>query len=86
MSNCRDQKAIGTHCNISSDTCYILNPCENNATHCSTNRTTNLPPYTCECLPGFYGKRCQYHYQSCKPTMCWNNGSELVFLHKNNEN
>ena len=73
-SNCPDQNTIGTKCNISSNPCNILNPCENNGT--CLNTTTNDLGYICTCQSGFAGEQCQYDHRPCKPTTCWNNGIE----------
>ena len=69
---------MGKDCNISSNPCDTLKPCQNNGT-CS-NETTNISGYSCLCSPGFNGTQCQNDYRPCKPTTCWNNGTELLSL------
>lgn len=71
---------MDTNCNIWSNSCTMLNPCENQGTCLSTNM--NLLAYWCNCVRGFDGERCQYDRRPCKPTTCWNNGTEVALFDK----
>lgn len=73
---CPGENTIGTHCNISSDRCRLLKPCQNNG---SCLNTTDTVGYVCQCLPGFDDEHCQYDRRPCQPTTCWNDGKALVF-------
>ena len=72
---------MGIGCNVSSHPCETLKPCQNNGT-CS-NAPTDISGYSCICLPGFNGTQCQYDHRPCKPTTCWNNGTQLLSLSYN---
>ena len=54
----------------------MYNPCSS-ANACLNNgkcQVTENGMYTCRCLIGFFGDRCEYH-QPCNPYTCKNNGT-----------
>ncbi|UJR14298.1 hypothetical protein I4U23_001288 [Adineta vaga] len=71
---CNDTSStMGIYCNISSDLCHILSPCEHNGTCYINNRDQR--GYICACPYGFSGVHCQLDHRLCKPSItCWNNG------------
>ncbi|CAF0838920.1 unnamed protein product [Adineta steineri] len=69
---CSNSITIGSYCNVTSTSCDILQPCQNNASCIDTNTTSN--GYNCSCLSGFYGLQCQIDNRPCKSYTCWNNG------------
>ncbi|UJR19328.1 hypothetical protein I4U23_022457 [Adineta vaga] len=70
-SSCTQNK-IGFYCNISSTSCQMMKPCQNNGT-CFDNNTI-LNSYNCLCLQGFNGSMCENDYRSCQSNTCLNNG------------
>ncbi|XP_066252818.1 protein crumbs [Euwallacea similis] len=62
--NCTDDW-MGVLCERPYDVCE-LEPCQNNATCLSTNRHD----YTCRCLPGFEGPKCEINKDDCKGVSC----------------
>ncbi|CAF0808925.1 unnamed protein product [Adineta ricciae] len=71
-SPCANSSIIGSHCNITSTPCQILQPCKNSA-NCTNNVTTYT--YICSCLPGFNGTHCEFDRRPCKPNTCSNHGT-----------
>ncbi|CAF0849420.1 unnamed protein product [Adineta steineri] len=69
---CSNSVTIGSYCNVTSTSCDILQPCQNNASCMNTNTSSN--GYICSCLSGFYGLQCQIDNRPCKSYTCWNNG------------
>ncbi|CAF0862455.1 unnamed protein product [Adineta steineri] len=69
---CPSSTSIGLTCSISSTSCDMLNPCQNNGL-CIDDNTT-LSDYICLCPYGFDGQQCQTDYRPCQPDTCWNNG------------
>ncbi|CAF0842517.1 unnamed protein product [Adineta steineri] len=69
---CPSSTSIGLTCNVSSTSCDMLNPCQNNGL-CIDDNTT-LSDYICLCPYGFDGQQCQTDYRPCQPDTCWNNG------------
>ncbi|CAF0842565.1 unnamed protein product [Adineta steineri] len=69
---CPSSTSIGLTCSISSASCDMLNPCQNNGL-CIDDNTT-LSDYICLCPYGFDGQQCQNDYRPCQPHTCWNNG------------
>ncbi|CAF4153927.1 unnamed protein product [Adineta steineri] len=69
---CPSSTSIGLTCNVSSTSCDMLSPCQNNGL-CVDDNTT-LSDYICLCPYGFDGQQCQTDYRPCQPDTCWNNG------------
>lgn len=58
---------MGTNCELEYDACE-LRPCLNNAT-CITH-PTNRYEYSCSCLNGFVGDRCEINKDDCIDNKC----------------
>lgn len=71
---------IGFACNISSDPCHSLDPCQNNGT-CSS---ISPQRYTCSCPAGFSGTHCEQDRGLCHPHTCLGHGSAFFteYLHR----
>ena len=41
----------------------------------TTSNGLNIYHYTCDCKPGVYGDRCQFHDVCQSPQLCLNNGT-----------
>ena len=69
-SACANPMSIGTHCNVSSNACEILQPCRNKGS-CLNSALVSLG-YVCSCPFGSYGP--------CQMNTCWNGGNLLHSL------
>ena len=75
---CPNSSFIGRYCNLSSQPCVMLNPCQNAGT-CYHNDSA-LDGYSCYCVSGTDGNQCQLDHRVCKSDTCWNNGKNSIFV------
>ncbi|KAI7800776.1 putative sushi [Triplophysa rosa] len=61
-------------CNDSASVCPNLRPCQNGG-HCINDCITGNPSFTCSCLAGFTGRRCQIEVDECSSYPCQNGGT-----------
>uniref|UniRef100_A0A670JLX9 Sushi, nidogen and EGF like domains 1 n=1 Tax=Podarcis muralis TaxID=64176 RepID=A0A670JLX9_PODMU len=61
-------------CNNTTSVCLTLRPCLNGG-KCIEDCITGNPSYTCSCLAGFTGKRCQIDVDECASSPCQNKAS-----------
>uniref|UniRef100_A0A3P8UNW3 Sushi, nidogen and EGF-like domain-containing protein 1 n=1 Tax=Cynoglossus semilaevis TaxID=244447 RepID=A0A3P8UNW3_CYNSE len=61
-------------CNDSASVCPHLRPCLNGG-QCIDDCITGNPSFTCSCLAGFSGRRCQINIDECASHPCQNGGS-----------
>ncbi|XP_052455414.1 sushi, nidogen and EGF-like domain-containing protein 1 [Carassius gibelio] len=67
------QVQVGS-CNDSASVCANLRPCENGG-RCIDDCITGNPSFTCSCLAGFTGRRCQIEVDECSSYPCQNGGT-----------
>ncbi|XP_062853195.1 sushi, nidogen and EGF-like domain-containing protein 1 [Trichomycterus rosablanca] len=67
------QVQVGS-CNDSAAVCPHLRPCLNRG-HCIDDCMTGNPSFTCSCLAGFTGHRCQIDVDECSSSPCQNGGT-----------
>uniref|UniRef100_A0A8C9V4C8 Sushi, nidogen and EGF like domains 1 n=1 Tax=Scleropages formosus TaxID=113540 RepID=A0A8C9V4C8_SCLFO len=60
-------------CNNSASVCQNLRPCLNGG-RCIDDCITGNPSFTCSCLAGFTGRRCQIDVDECASYPCQNGG------------
>lgn len=60
-------------CNNSASVCPHLRPCLNGG-QCIDDCITGNPSFTCSCLAGFTGRRCQINVNECASNPCQNGG------------
>ncbi|KAM6963106.1 sushi, nidogen and EGF-like domain-containing protein 1 [Aplochiton taeniatus] len=60
-------------CNDSVSVCPHLRPCLNGG-HCIDDCITGNPSFTCSCLAGYTGRRCQIDVNECASYPCQNRG------------
>ncbi|XP_030647438.1 LOW QUALITY PROTEIN: sushi, nidogen and EGF-like domain-containing protein 1 [Chanos chanos] len=61
-------------CNASASVCPNLRPCLNGG-RCIDDCITGNPSFTCSCLAGFTGRRCQIDVDECSSYPCQNRGT-----------
>ncbi|XP_029904625.1 sushi, nidogen and EGF-like domain-containing protein 1 [Myripristis murdjan] len=61
-------------CNDSASVCPHLRPCLNGG-QCIDDCITGNPSFTCSCLAGFTGRRCQIDVNECASNPCQNGGT-----------
>uniref|UniRef100_A0A8C6TT76 Sushi, nidogen and EGF-like domain-containing protein 1 n=1 Tax=Neogobius melanostomus TaxID=47308 RepID=A0A8C6TT76_9GOBI len=61
-------------CNNSASVCPHLRPCLNGG-QCIDDCITGNPSFTCSCLAGFTGRRCQIDVDECASNPCQNGGT-----------
>ncbi|KAE8294410.1 Sushi, nidogen and EGF-like domain-containing protein 1 [Larimichthys crocea] len=61
-------------CNNSASVCPHLRPCLNGG-QCIDDCITGNPSFTCSCLAGFTGRRCQINVDECASYPCQNGGT-----------
>ncbi|XP_047442765.1 sushi, nidogen and EGF-like domain-containing protein 1 isoform X2 [Mugil cephalus] len=61
-------------CNNSASVCPHLRPCLNGG-QCIDDCITGNPSFTCSCLAGFTGRRCQINVDECASDPCQNGGT-----------
>uniref|UniRef100_A0A671W0Q0 Sushi, nidogen and EGF like domains 1 n=1 Tax=Sparus aurata TaxID=8175 RepID=A0A671W0Q0_SPAAU len=61
-------------CNDSASVCPHLRPCLNGG-QCIDDCITGNPSFTCSCLAGFTGRRCQINVDECASHPCQNGGT-----------
>ncbi|CAB1314375.1 unnamed protein product, partial [Coregonus sp. 'balchen'] len=61
-------------CNTSASVCPHLRPCLNGG-RCIDDCITGNPSFTCSCLAGFTGRRCQIDVDECSSYPCQNGGT-----------
>ncbi|XP_052331565.1 sushi, nidogen and EGF-like domain-containing protein 1 isoform X1 [Oncorhynchus keta] len=61
-------------CNHSASVCPHLRPCLNGG-RCIDDCITGNPSFTCSCLAGFTGPRCQIDVEECSSSPCQNGGT-----------
>ncbi|XP_036374730.1 sushi, nidogen and EGF-like domain-containing protein 1 [Megalops cyprinoides] len=61
-------------CNDSASVCPNLRPCMNGG-RCIDDCITGNPSFTCSCLAGFTGRRCQIDVNECMSYPCQNGGT-----------
>uniref|UniRef100_A0AAQ5Y1A3 Sushi, nidogen and EGF-like domain-containing protein 1 n=1 Tax=Amphiprion ocellaris TaxID=80972 RepID=A0AAQ5Y1A3_AMPOC len=61
-------------CNNSASVCPHLRPCLNGG-QCIDDCITGNPSFTCSCLAGFTGRRCQIDVDECASSPCQNGGT-----------
>ncbi|XP_028259487.1 sushi, nidogen and EGF-like domain-containing protein 1 isoform X2 [Parambassis ranga] len=61
-------------CNDSASVCPHLRPCLNGG-QCIDDCITGNPSFTCSCLAGFTGRRCQINVDECASDPCQNGGT-----------
>ncbi|KAM8874516.1 sushi, nidogen and EGF-like domain-containing protein 1 isoform 2-T2 [Spinachia spinachia] len=61
-------------CNDSASVCPHLRPCLNGG-QCIDDCITGNPSFTCSCLAGFTGRRCQIDVNECASRPCQNGGT-----------
>uniref|UniRef100_A0A3B4AQ58 Sushi, nidogen and EGF-like domain-containing protein 1 n=1 Tax=Periophthalmus magnuspinnatus TaxID=409849 RepID=A0A3B4AQ58_9GOBI len=61
-------------CNNSASVCPHLRPCLNGG-QCIDDCITGNPSFTCSCLAGFTGRRCQIDVNECASNPCQNGGT-----------
>ncbi|KAJ3599858.1 hypothetical protein NHX12_033812 [Muraenolepis orangiensis] len=61
-------------CNDSASVCPHLRPCLNGG-QCIDDCITGNPSFTCSCLAGFTGRRCQIDVDECSSAPCQNGGT-----------
>ncbi|XP_072540201.1 sushi, nidogen and EGF-like domain-containing protein 1 isoform X2 [Salminus brasiliensis] len=61
-------------CNDSASVCPNLRPCLNGG-RCIDDCITGNPSFTCSCLAGFTGRRCQIEVDECSSYPCQNGGT-----------
>ncbi|KAM9385652.1 sushi, nidogen and EGF-like domain-containing protein 1 [Pholidichthys leucotaenia] len=61
-------------CNNSASVCPHLRPCLNGG-QCIDDCITGNPSFTCSCLAGFTGRRCQINVDECSSNPCQNGGT-----------
>ncbi|XP_029938701.1 sushi, nidogen and EGF-like domain-containing protein 1 isoform X2 [Salarias fasciatus] len=61
-------------CNDSASVCPHLRPCMNGG-QCIDDCITGNPSFTCSCLAGFTGRRCQIDVDECASHPCQNGGT-----------
>ncbi|KAG9341578.1 hypothetical protein JZ751_019091, partial [Albula glossodonta] len=61
-------------CNDSASVCPNLRPCTNGG-RCIDDCITGNPSFTCSCLAGFTGRRCQIDVNECASYPCQNGGT-----------
>ncbi|CAG5861826.1 unnamed protein product [Menidia menidia] len=61
-------------CNNSASVCPHLRPCLNGG-QCIDDCITGNPSFTCSCLAGFTGRRCQIDVDECASNPCQNEGT-----------
>ncbi|XP_011471983.1 sushi, nidogen and EGF-like domain-containing protein 1 [Oryzias latipes] len=61
-------------CNNSASVCPHLRPCMNSG-RCIDDCITGNPSFTCSCLAGFTGQRCQIDVDECASNPCQNGGT-----------
>ncbi|XP_061593558.1 sushi, nidogen and EGF-like domain-containing protein 1 isoform X1 [Cololabis saira] len=61
-------------CNNSASVCPHLRPCLNGG-QCIDDCIRGNPSYTCSCLAGFTGRRCQINVDECASNPCQNGGA-----------
>ncbi|XP_077390200.1 uncharacterized protein sned1 isoform X5 [Festucalex cinctus] len=61
-------------CNNSASVCPHLRPCLNGG-RCIDDCITGNPSFTCSCLSGFTGRRCQINVDECASFPCQNGGT-----------
>ncbi|XP_076009719.1 sushi, nidogen and EGF-like domain-containing protein 1 [Genypterus blacodes] len=61
-------------CNDSASVCPHLRPCLNGG-QCIDDCITGNPSFTCSCLAGFTGRRCQINVNECASLPCQNGGT-----------
>ncbi|XP_069053640.1 sushi, nidogen and EGF-like domain-containing protein 1 isoform X2 [Lepisosteus oculatus] len=61
-------------CNDSASVCLNLRPCLNGG-HCIDDCITGHPSFTCSCLTGYTGRRCQIDVNECSSYPCQNGGT-----------
>ncbi|CAL8252359.1 unnamed protein product [Merluccius merluccius] len=61
-------------CNDSASVCPHLRPCLNGG-QCIDDCITGNPSFTCSCLAGFTGRRCQIDVDECSSSPCQNGGT-----------
>ncbi|XP_051928957.1 sushi, nidogen and EGF-like domain-containing protein 1 isoform X1 [Hippocampus zosterae] len=64
---------VGT-CNNSASVCPHLRPCLNGG-RCIDDCITGNPSFTCSCLSGYTGRRCQINVDECASLPCQNGGT-----------
>uniref|UniRef100_A0A9J8A474 Sushi, nidogen and EGF-like domains 1 n=2 Tax=Cyprinus carpio TaxID=7962 RepID=A0A9J8A474_CYPCA len=67
------QVQVGS-CNDSASVCANLRPCQNGGC-CIDDCITGNPSFTCSCLAGFTGRRCQIEVDECSSYPCQNGGT-----------
>ncbi|XP_022531192.2 sushi, nidogen and EGF-like domain-containing protein 1 [Astyanax mexicanus] len=67
------QVQVGS-CNDSASVCPNLRPCLNGG-RCIDDCITGNPSFTCSCLAGFTGRRCQIEVDECSSYPCQNGGT-----------
>ncbi|XP_016089591.1 sushi, nidogen and EGF-like domain-containing protein 1 [Sinocyclocheilus grahami] len=67
------QVQVGS-CNDSASVCANLRPCQNGG-RCIDDCITGNPSFTCSCLAGFTGRRCQIEVDECSSYPCQNGGT-----------
>ncbi|MCJ8729669.1 hypothetical protein PDJAM_G00109160 [Pangasius djambal] len=67
------QVEVGS-CNDSASVCPHLRPCLNGG-RCIDDCITGNPSFTCSCLAGFTGRRCQIDIDECSSYPCQNGGT-----------